>query len=387
MFSRWIKTPKNKSFILQGPRRAGKSTYLNANYPHHKYVTLDDLDDLAWAKKDPKGFIESLGEKFIIDEAQRVPGITLPIKKLLDEKKIMAILTGPTGLLLKDQTYDTLAGRIEILKMPTCCFGENFGDPTHSILEPLQLKEAALAKREFAAFLNFGGFPEVLNFNDEKEKEYILKNYKNSYFTRDLAVLNHLENVEAIKAMYGALIKGLSSRYEMNSLAKESGLSIPTAKKYFNSLLSSGMCFKLYGHQLGPAKRYISKSKNYFLDQGILQALSSDYSLGQKLENFICSEIEKRCQIGMIDTQELFYYESVGGAEVDLIVEEKNKLYAIEIKSSKTISNKDLRNLKDFNIKSKKELVKILFYLGDEFLTQENIQIIPAWNFFRARFF
>src|SRR3989339_1998611 len=136
MFSRWCNLNLEKSFILQGPRRAGKSTLLQAKFPDYKYVTLDDLDDLALAKKDPKMFIEKLGTHFIIDEAQRIPELSLPIKKLIDQNKqnkTHAILTGSTGIRLKEQLYDTLAGRIEFLRLPTCCFGENFGLPTHKI--------------------------------------------------------------------------------------------------------------------------------------------------------------------------------------------------------------------------------------------------------------
>ncbi|OFZ66180.1 MAG: hypothetical protein A2328_11260, partial [Bdellovibrionales bacterium RIFOXYB2_FULL_36_6] len=375
--------------ILQGPRRAGKSTLLQAKFPDYKYVTLDDLDDLALAKKDPKMFIEKLGTHFIIDEAQRIPELSLPIKKLIDQNKqnkTHAILTGSTGIRLKEQLYDTLAGRIEFLRLPTCCFGENFGLPTHKIDQPLDHDLEVQAKREFQSFFTFGGFPEVLNNLPEEEKEKILKLYKNSYFTRDLASLLNLDNVEGIKAMFGALIKGLGSRYEMSSLSKETGLSIPTAKKYFNSLLLSGLSFKLYGYHLGPAKRYIAKSKNYFLDQGILFALSDEFSKGQAFENFIVSEIEKRRQLGFINADELYYYESAGGSEIDIVIEEKQSLTLIEIKSSKKLSLKELKNIKTYNLKTNKKIKKMVFYLGDDFYWEENILIIPAWNFFRASF-
>jgi predicted AAA+ superfamily ATPase len=386
MFTRWIILPTTKSFLLVGPRRAGKSTLLKTKFPNFAYSTLDDLDEYAWAKNDAKGFIEHFKNNFIIDEAQRVPLISLPIKKLIDDKKAIAILTGSSGLNLKDQIFDSLAGRIEILKLPTCCFGENFGNPIHKITEKLNPLDEAIAKREFKIFFKYGGFPEVLNTNDENEKETILKNYKNSYFTRDIAQIANLENIEAIKAMYGALIKGLSSRYEINNLSRETGLSIPTTKKYFNSLLGSGLTFKLYGYHLGPAKRYIAKSKNYFLDQGILQSLSDEYSKGQALENFVVSEIEKRRQLGIIQAEELYYYESSGGLEVDVVIEEKDKIYAIEIKSSAAVGKKDFKNLNSFNLETKKELIKIVFYLGDKIEKSGDIHLIPAWNFFRATF-
>lgn len=64
----------------------------------------------------------------------------------------------------------------------------------------------------FESFLKYGDFPEILAEEQIDEKESLLKNYKNSYFTRDLAQLINVESVEGIKAMFGALVKGLGSR-------------------------------------------------------------------------------------------------------------------------------------------------------------------------------
>ncbi|RME61912.1 MAG: hypothetical protein D6780_00750 [Candidatus Dadabacteria bacterium] len=67
MFLRWRNLPE-RSFLLLGPRRAGKTTLLKQLFPNYKYVTLDDFDYLSWAKSDPKGMIESIKPKAIIDE-------------------------------------------------------------------------------------------------------------------------------------------------------------------------------------------------------------------------------------------------------------------------------------------------------------------------------
>ena len=63
MFKRWITIDTQKSSLIIGPRRCGKTTLLKARFPDYNYVTLDDLDNLDWANSDPKGFIESLGKK------------------------------------------------------------------------------------------------------------------------------------------------------------------------------------------------------------------------------------------------------------------------------------------------------------------------------------
>ncbi len=59
MFERWFKFDFNvaKSALILGPRRSGKTTLLKARFPDFSYSTLDDLDAMSWAEKDPKMFM------------------------------------------------------------------------------------------------------------------------------------------------------------------------------------------------------------------------------------------------------------------------------------------------------------------------------------------
>ncbi len=384
MFNRWIDIHSKRSLLLLGPRRAGKSTLLKMLYPQYQYVTLDDLDDLEYSQKDPKGFIKKLGNHFIIDEAQRNTRLTLPLKKLMDDHlNVHFILTGSVGFNLKDAVSDTLAGRIEIKQMPPCCFGEERGDRQSTILREKSIKEINEVAREVDSYLTYGGFPEVLNQKTSKAKEEILKNYKNTYFTRDLAAMTNLENIEGLKAMFQALMKGLGNRYEYSSLQKECGLSFVTTKKYLNTLTSSGLAFKLYGYHLGSAKRYISSSKTYFIDNGIITCLTDECSKGQMVENMIVSEIEKKRQIGEIKCDELYYYQTSGGREVDVIVEEPNQITAIEIKSLTPISGRDIRSLRELSLKSSKKIRKWIIYFGTELYQEDGIHFIPFYHFYR----
>lgn len=383
MFKRWLELSQKKSVLLLGPRRAGKSTLLKSFYKEHKYITLDDLDHLSWAKNDPKEFVSKLGKRFIIDEAQRAPELAIACKWAIDELGAHAVLTGSTGLELFQSTNETLAGRIEIFNLPPSCFGEISG-PQKSFRN-FDPNDKLMAQRSFKDFIKYGGFPEVVNLKSSEEKEVLLKNYKNTYFTKDLADLSSLENLEGLRALYQAIVRGLSSRYEISSLSRESGLSVPTTKKYLNSILQSGLAFKLYGYHHGPVKRYISAAKTYFCDNGMLTSLADEVSEGQILESFVISEIEKRRKLGVIQCDQLFYFESAGGREIDLIVEEKHQVTAIEIKSSQSVGGRDLAALKEFKLDSrtKKSLKKIIYYGGSEVERIGDIELRPFWTLWR----
>ncbi len=124
MFSRWLEFPKNRSVLLIGPRRSGKTTLLRSRFPDYAYATLDDFDLLRWARSDPKGFVASLGRQMIIDEIQRCPELTVAVKYVIDENGARVLMSGSSTLGLLDAAADSLAGRIEIASLPTACWGE-----------------------------------------------------------------------------------------------------------------------------------------------------------------------------------------------------------------------------------------------------------------------
>ena len=84
------------------------------------------------------------------------------------------------------------------------------------------------------------------------------------------------------------------SHLEVSNFAREAGLSHPTTKKYLNNMHYSQLTFRLHGYQYGPAKRFIKTAKTYYADNGILTSLNIPLNEGQRLENFVIAEFEKR---------------------------------------------------------------------------------------------
>jgi predicted AAA+ superfamily ATPase len=386
MFERWRKIPSRRSCLMIGSRRSGKTTLLMHRYPEWPYATLDDLDHLDWAKRDPKGFISHLGKQAIIDEIQRHPLLTVAVKYAVDNEKARFLMTGSSTLGLLDAAADTLAGRIDIISLPTACWGEDQGGPTHSILndraDPPHIKKA---NRSLAKAMTYGQFPEVLLQQNDADKHEVLVNYRNTYFTRDLMQLSNIENLDGLLVVFHHLTRSLGSHLEVSNFAREAGISHPTAKKYLNALHQAQLTFKLYGYQFGPAKRYIKAAKTYFADNGIILSLNTGVGAGQLIENFVLAEFEKRRKLGMIKADQFYYYKSTGGNEIDLIFEVDNTVYAAEIKSTRMPSPRDLQNLRQFCDRLNRPVRRYLVYLGDEYRTIDNIQLLPIGALFRGR--
>jgi predicted AAA+ superfamily ATPase len=362
-----------------GSRRSGKTTLLKHRYPQWPYVTLDDLDHLDRAKRDPKGFITDQGKQAIIDEIQRHPLLTVAVKYALDNEKARFLMTGSSTIGLLDAAADTLAGRIDIISLPTACWGEELGAPTHSILNgKVSLSQIKEANRSFGGAMTYGQFPEVLCQQSNNDKQEVLVNYRNTYFTRDLMQLSNLENLDGLLAVLQHLVRSLGSHLEVSNFAREAAISHPTAKKYLNALHQAQLTFKLYGYQYGPAKRYIKAAKTYFADNGIIYSLKAGAGSGQILENFVLAEFEKRRKLRMIMADQFYYYKSAGGNEIDLIFEEDNTVYAIEIKSNRRPSPRDLQSLKQFSDRRNRPVRRYLIYPGDEYRTIDNIRLLPV---------
>ena len=105
--------------LVTGPRRAGKTTLVRSlDGAGRTYITLDDQTALAAARTDPIGFIRGL-DSAIIDEIQRAPDLLLAIKKTVDEdyRPGRFLLTGSANVLTVPRVADSLAGRMETLRM------------------------------------------------------------------------------------------------------------------------------------------------------------------------------------------------------------------------------------------------------------------------------
>jgi hypothetical protein len=386
MFERWLHIPQQKSGLILGPRRCGKTTLLRYRYPDVNYVTLDDLDLLDWAKSDPKGFVTALKGSAVIDEIQRLPILTVAVKYAVDNENARFVMTGSSTIGLLDAVGDTLAGRINILALPTLCWGESYGRATHSIFgEKAAVPEIKKARRSLSAAVSYGFFPEVVKQKNDNDRQSLLQNYKNTYFTRDLMQLSNIENLDGLLGIFHNLARSIGSHLEVSNFARESGLSHQTAKKYLNAMDQAQLTFKLYGFQYGPAKRYLKASKTYFADNGILGSLNVEIASGQRIENFVISELEKRRKLGFLPVDRFYYYKSAAGHEIDLIFEMDGCLHACEIKATERPGPKDFSTLRNFKDRLKRPIRRFLFYLGDQYKEQDGITLIPVAAIFRGR--
>ncbi|MGB5892434.1 MAG: AAA family ATPase, partial [Thermoanaerobaculia bacterium] len=107
--------------LIHGPRQSGKTTLARrvGERRGYAYFSFDDDVLLSAATADPVGFVDDLPERAILDEAQRAPALFTALKKAVDRHRTPGrfLLTGSDNVLLAPRLADSLAGRMEILRL------------------------------------------------------------------------------------------------------------------------------------------------------------------------------------------------------------------------------------------------------------------------------
>jgi len=187
--------------LIVGPRRAGKTTLVRKmGEAGRTYLTLDDPTVIAAARSDPAGFVRGL-DRASIDEIQRAPDLLLAIKKTVDEdyRPGRFLLTGSANVMTLPRVADSLAGRIETLRMLPLARAEIEGrNPTflERLFERrLQRQPGAIVGDDLVQLVLLGGFPEAISRDRERRRQDWLQSYLTSILTRDLRDIAEVEKL------------------------------------------------------------------------------------------------------------------------------------------------------------------------------------------------
>ncbi len=339
----------NKALIIFGPRRVGKTTLLN-NYlknTNYKYK-LDSGDNIRLQNtlksqdfKKILGYAEGY-ELIAIDEAQQIPNIGMALKILIDNiPDIKIIATGSSSFDLSQQIGEPLTGRKKTIT-----------------LYPLSQKELLSKfnkhelKEKLKDFLIFGSYPDIVLAKNNKERIDFLEELVNSYLLKDILSLDKIKSSSILLNLLKLLSFQVGNLVSLNELANTLKIDAKTVNRYLDLLEKSFIIVRLGGFSRNLRNEINSKAKYYFLDNGVRNAVITQYSdlenrddIGQLFENFIISERIKKCSYDKIYGSR-YFWRNYEGKEIDLLEEREGKIFAYEFKWSKTNSSapKDFMN-------------------------------------------
>jgi hypothetical protein len=327
---------------IVGPRQSGKSTLSRFLYKSHTYLSLEDPDIRALAQNDPRGFFQHHTGRLILDEIQRVPDLLSYIQTMVDEPGNARhfVLTGSHQLLLMEKITQSLAGRTVIAKLLPFSRAELWSRHSNMSVED---------------FLFTGGYPRI--YDKQLDPAQWLQQYCQTYVERDVRALINVSQLDQFERFIRLCAGRVGQLLNLSSLGNDCGISQPTARSWLSVLKASFICFTLQPHFRNFNKRIIKTPKLYFFDTGLLcsllkiresSVLSTHPLRGNIFESWVISERFK----GFYNRGEeppLYFWQDAKGHEVDIVIDEADYLYPIEIKSSYTFHPDFIKNVRFFN--------------------------------------
>lgn len=327
----------NKALLIMGPRQVGKTTlledYLSSTGLKVKKVTGDDIMIHEPLSSRSLQTITSFCEGYdiiAIDEAQKIPHIGIGMKLMVDHiPNIKVIATGSSSFELSGQTGEPLTGRKTTLMLYPIAQMEMLHH-----LNKYELTE------KLDEFLIFGSYPDVITSETLREKINILNELVGSYLFKDVLEFERLKSPQLLINLLRLLAFQIGSEVSINELSQNLKVDNKTVKRYIELLEKSFIIFTLRGFSKNLRKEIAKKSKYYFYDTGIRNAVIANFNpihlrndKGQLWENFIILERIKRQSYTHIYSNN-FFWRTWSGKEVDFIEERDGKLYGYEIKWS-----------------------------------------------------
>jgi len=376
--------------LLTGPRQSGKTTLVQAVFPGHEYVSLEDPDHRAFATEDPRGFLGQLKQRAILDEAQRVPDLFSYIQGLVDRagKPGQFILTGSQNFLLMEKISQSLAGRCAVLHLLPFTRSELQGCKalnTSHIGKTVPVSRAPQTDDLFNVLFT-GSYPRI--YDKKLTPQDWLSNYYLTYLERDVRQLLNIGDIEA----FGRFVRLCAGRcgqlLNMASMAADCGISVTTVKRWLSILETSFIIFLLRPHHRNFNKRLVKSPKLYFLDTGLLcyllriqspEQLTTHCARGAVFESWVVTELLKN-YYNRGATPDLYFWRDSTGHEIDILIDHGQELVPIEVKSGQTFASDFLKSLAYWkSLPGQEHCRAALVYGGDSSYMRHRIAVL-SWQ-------
>lgn len=375
--------------LIQGPRQCGKTTLSQmVCAPEHltwhgrppsilvrrsrdyTYVNFDDDDARAGAQADPIGFVADLPERVILDEIQRVPALFPALKMEVDRRRVPGrfLLTGSTNVLQVPTIQDSLAGRLEVVRLHPLAQSEIEGrsaadftvDRAPGFLEAMfggrfKIRRGERLGQQLSERIVSGGYPAALARSPGHRRTNWYRNYLDAQTQRDVPDLARISTLEAIPRLLALAAVQTGQLFNVSNLAAPFQLSRPTIRNYVGLLERVFLLERLPAWHSNRLSRLIKTPKLHIGDTGLACALLAADSaslaadrklLGQLLETFVFQELKRQASWHPVPLQ-FFHYRDRDQVEVDIVIERGPLAVAgVEIKAGATVTRADFRGLR-----------------------------------------
>lgn len=311
---------RSRVVALIGPRQSGKTTLARKFVPTDSLNYFDLEDPVSLLRlEEPMTALRDLKDLVVIDEIQRRPELFPILRVLVDRDSMPAkfLILGSASPDLINAASESLAGRLETISISGFSLSELGPDAvsTHWLR---------------------GGFP--LSFLAENEEDSFAwrKNFVQTILERDLPQWGVRVPSATLLRFWMMLAHYHGQIWNASEPAQALGVSQTTVRNYLDILQGVFMVRALQPWFENLGKRQVKSPKIYFRDSGILHYLLGIHTeldlhthpkSGASWEGYVIEEVIKSQE-----PDEVYFWATHGGAELDLLVFKDGKRFGVECK-------------------------------------------------------
>jgi uncharacterized protein len=365
MYSRTIKSPKDKSFFLFGPRGTGKSTWVQSTFSDSLYLDLLESELYTLLLASPQRLETLIPPGYdgwvVIDEIQRVPELLNEVHRLIEKRGLLFVLTGSSARKLRRKGVNLLAGRALTRRMHPLTVAELRDDFTldHS--------------------LHWGQMP--MTFSDSDPAAY-LSSYVHTYLREEVQQEGLTRNLQAFARFLEAASFSQAASLNISEVARECHVNRKLAEEYFNILEDLLLSVRLPAFRKRARRRIVAHPKFFLFDTGVYRTIRPKGILdrpeeidGAALETLVFQElraVNDNFELGY----DLYYWRTASQLEVDFILYGQHGLIAIEVKRSSTLRKRDFRGLRAF-CRDYPMAKAVMIYGGRRQRFEDDVAVVP----------
>jgi predicted AAA+ superfamily ATPase len=356
--------------ILTGARQTGKTTLARHCFADYTYLAVDDPVQVSSFLKLTSSQWHTFYPHAVLDEVQKKTALIDSIKATHDQfADTRYLLLGSSQFLLMEKVKESLAGRCIIIEIYPLTLPELLTQSFEDTLEPSFFMRYATGqqniesiypsftldtryekkKQAYDFYLNHGAYPAITDadLTDAERNEWRTM-YVRTFLERDVRGLSSSRNQESFIKLHKYLAHTTGALVNYSSIAKETGVSVPTVQRYIRYMEISYQNIVLPAWYSNPLKKLAKTPKIHFLDNGVLRAIlhKQGAPTGNEFESAIVAEIYKQIKTYRLPLT-CYHLRTQNGREVDLLLEAEDHYIVIEIKTSENVTHADARHLHD----------------------------------------
>ena len=351
---------KKEFTVIVGARQTGKSTLMRQLEAHCKskqiptvFLNLENKNILHDLNKSPLNILTYLPAvtnrvTVFIDEVQYLQDPSNFLKLIYDEysDKIKIVATGSSAFYLDSTFKDSLAGRKRIFYLRTCCFDEFLQmrglDDLHEEIKRLQSNKEAksvyldILHNEWGNYMLYGGYPAVITEPDNKEKVARLAELRDSYVKRDILEAG-IKNETAFYNLFRILAAQSGNLLNINDLSLSLRIKHDTVTNYLGVLQKCFHIVLLKPFYRNIKKEIIKMPKVFLTDTGMLNSLLNNFQplTLRSDKGLIWETLCFKSLSEIYGNDEIFFWRTSDGNEVDFVLPNIEKSFAVEVKFDK----------------------------------------------------